>query len=96
MYTPRQSIAVSTKSCPYDGIPFLSALRPKNKDFTKILNVVPETLRAHPLFLRDQACSEAGEWGVQMRSAENEGRRVTVQAFVFNLFQDSGARTRAL
>ena len=27
MYTPRQSIAVSTKSCPYDGIPFLSALR---------------------------------------------------------------------
>ena len=28
MYTPRQSIAVSTKSCPYDGIPFLSALRP--------------------------------------------------------------------
>ena len=68
----------------------------KNKDFTKILNVVPETLRAHPLFLRDQACSEAGEWGVQMRSAENEGRRVTVQAFVFNLFQDSGARTRAL
>ena len=30
MYTPRQSIAVSTKSCPYDGIPFLSALRPKN------------------------------------------------------------------
>ena len=29
MYTPRQSIAVSTKSCPYDGIPFLSALRPE-------------------------------------------------------------------
>ena len=30
MYTPRQSIAVSTKSCPYDGIPFLSALRPNS------------------------------------------------------------------
>ena len=32
MYTPRQSIAVSTKSCPYDGIPFLSALRPCTRD----------------------------------------------------------------
>ena len=63
-----------------------------NKNFTKILKVVPETLRAHPLFLRELACSEAGEWRVQMRSAENEGRRVTVQAFVFDLFQDSGAR----
>ncbi len=62
----------------------------KNKNFMNILNVVSETLRAHPLFLRDLACSEDGEWRVQMRSAENEGRRVTVQAFVFNLFQDGG------
>ena len=57
----------------------------KNKNFTEILKTMPETLRAHPLFLRDLNCSEAGEWRVQMRSAEDEGRRVTVHAFVFNL-----------
>ena len=34
MYTPRQSIAVSTKSCPYDGIPFRSALRPMTVERT--------------------------------------------------------------
>ncbi len=62
----------------------------KNKNFTNILRVLPTALHAHPLFLRELACSEAGEWRVQMRSAENEGRRVTVQAFVFNLFRDGG------
>ena len=59
----------------------------KNKDFTKILVGMPETLRAHPLFLRDRPCAEAGEWQVQMRSKEDAGRRVTVHAFLFNLYQ---------
>ena len=59
----------------------------KNKDFTKILEAMPETLNAHPLFLRELPCAEAGEWQFQMRSAEDAGRRVTVQAFVFNLYQ---------
>ena len=59
----------------------------KNKDFTKILEAMPETLSAHPLFLRELPCAEAGEWQFQMRSAEDAGRRVTVQAFVFNLYQ---------
>jgi len=68
----------------------------KNKDFTKILNAMPETLKAHPLFLRDLPCDEAGEWRMQMRSAEDKGRRVTVHAFVFNLFQDAGPRVHSL
>lgn len=68
----------------------------KNKHFTKILEAMPETLRAHPLFLRDLPCTEAGEWRVQMRSAEDAGRRVTVHAFVFNLYQDAGPCIRPL
>ncbi len=68
----------------------------KNKDFTRILEAMPETLHAHPLFLRDLLCSEDGEWRVQMRSTEDAGRRVTVHVFVFNLFQDNGPRVRPL
>ena len=59
----------------------------KNKDFTKLLRALPDTLSAHPLYLRNLACSEAGEYRVQMRSAEDEGRRVTVHTFVFDLYQ---------
>ena len=33
-------------------------------------------------------CEESGEWRIQMRSAEDEGRRVTVHLFVFDLYQD--------
>ena len=64
----------------------------KNKDFTKILEAMPKTLSAHPLFLRELPCTEAGEWRFQTRSAEDAGRRVTVQAFVFNLYQNSQTR----
>ncbi|MDD9999374.1 MAG: hypothetical protein OXQ89_16675 [Rhodospirillaceae bacterium] len=60
----------------------------KNKDFTKILKAMPDTLRVHPLFLRELPCTEAGEWQIQTRSAEDAGRRVTVQAFVFNLYHN--------
>ena len=58
-----------------------------NKDFTRILDSIPETLPTHPLFLKDLTCREKGEgeWRVQMRSSEDEGRRVSVHTFVFNL-----------
>lgn len=61
----------------------------KNKDFTKLLESIPETLRAHQLVLRDLPCTEAGEWRFQTRSAEDVGRRVTMQVFIFNLYQYS-------
>lgn len=64
----------------------------QNKDFTKLLKAISETLSAHPLFLRKLACTEAGEWQIQTRSAEDAGRRVTVQAFIFNLYQHSQPR----
>ena len=59
----------------------------KNRNFSKILEVLPGTVRNHRLFVRDMLCEETGEWRVQMRSEEDEGRRVTVHVFVFDLYQ---------
>ena len=59
----------------------------KNKDFSSILQALPSTVRNHPLFVRDLPCEETGEWRIQMRSEEDEGRRVTVHVFVFDLYQ---------
>ncbi len=59
----------------------------KNKNFSKIREVTPKTLQTHPLFLRNLQCGEAGEWRIQMRSKEDEGRRVTVHIFAFDIHQ---------
>ena len=66
----------------------------KNKHFCKILERLPITIRSHPLFIRDLPCKEAAEWRVQLRSEEDEGRRVTVHVFVFDLHQDPGHRDK--
>ena len=58
----------------------------KNKEFSIILKTLPATLNTHKLFLKDLPCEEPGEWRVQMRSLEDEGRRVSVHVFVFDLF----------
>lgn len=60
----------------------------KNKNFSKILEVLLDTVESHSLFIRDLSCEETGEWRVQMRSKEDEGRRVTVHIFVFDLYQN--------
>ncbi len=65
-----------------------------NRKFSKILEAVPETIRDHRLFVRNLPLEETGEWRVQMRSQEDEGRRVIVHVFVFNLFHDSGPCAR--
>lgn len=67
-----------------------------NKDFSKLLISMPQSLKDHPMFIREIQTGEAGEWRVQMRSTEDEGRRVTVHAFVFNLYQDRGPRVTPL
>ena len=59
----------------------------RNKNFSKILPAVPDAIRGHSLFLRDLPCEETGEWRVLMRSEEDEGRRVTVHVFLFDLYQ---------
>ena len=65
-----------------------------NRNFSRILKVLPGTVRNHRLFIRDLTCEEEGEWRVQMRSEEDEGRRVTIHVFVFDLYQDSGRIVR--
>ena len=59
----------------------------KNKNFSKILEAVPETTQSHPLFVRNLNHNEAGEWRIQMHSKEDEGRRVSVHIFAFDLYQ---------
>ena len=65
----------------------------KNKDFSKVLSSLPKTIGEHSLFIRHYDCSEDGEWRVQMRSAEDQGRRVTVHIFAFDLYCKDGSRT---
>lgn len=66
----------------------------KNKRFSEILDRLPQTIREHRLYIRDLAYDESGEWRVQMRSNEDEGRRVTVHVFIFNLYH--GSKTNEL
>ena len=63
----------------------------RNKNFSKILVTIPDAIRDHALFIRDQPCEETGEWRVIMRSEEDEGRRVTVHVFLFDLYEDPDA-----
>ena len=58
----------------------------RNKIFSQILEALPDTVRDHRLFVDNLPCDEAGEWRVLMRSEEDEGRRVIVHIFVFNLY----------
>lgn len=60
----------------------------RNKRFSAILESIPETVKDHPLLIRIFDCEESGEWHFLMRSAEDEGRRVTVHIFAFNLYQN--------
>ena len=58
----------------------------RNRNFSKILPAIPDAIRDHALVVRDLPCGEDGEWRVLMRSEEDEGRRVTVHVFLFNLY----------
>ena len=66
----------------------------RNRNFSKIVQAVPDALRGHALFVRNLPCEEAGEWRVLMRSEEDEGRRVTVHVFLFNLYGNATASER--
>lgn len=58
----------------------------RNKNFSEILETLPDTVMDHRLFVDNLPCDEAGEWRVLMHSEEDEGRRVIVHLFVFNLY----------
>lgn len=54
--------------------------------FAELLNKVPETLVKHRFLVKDFGQQGEGEWRYVLRSAEDEGRRITVHVFLFNLF----------
>ena len=56
------------------------------KNFTELLSKVPDRLRAHANFVSEEAISEPGEWRVLVKSAEDEGRRITLHTFLFDLY----------
>ena len=59
----------------------------RNRNFSQLLQAVPGALKSHPLYVADLASTEPGEWRVRMRSKEDEGRRVIVHVFLFDLYQ---------
>lgn len=59
-----------------------------NAKFSEILAKLPETLRAHPLYIKTVAETSSGEWRYLFRSREDEARLVTVHVMAFNLYVD--------
>jgi hypothetical protein len=45
-----------------------------------------ETVLAHPFFVKEFSTNIPGEYRFLMRSEEDPGRRVTVHAYLFNLY----------
>jgi len=56
------------------------------KGFTALLSKLPEAVARHPYIVKDRGEQEKGEWRYVFRSAEDEGRRITVHMFLFDLF----------
>jgi hypothetical protein len=56
------------------------------KAFSGVQESLMDGVRRHPRFVKEVASPEGGEWRVVMRSAEDDGRLVTVQIFAFNLY----------
>jgi hypothetical protein len=60
-----------------------------NKDvgrFSELPMKLKASMIEHPLFMSELGSDQAGEFRVVMRSSEDEGRRVTVHGFLFNLY----------
>jgi hypothetical protein len=60
-----------------------------NKDvsgFKQIQEKLPEVLKQHPNFMREEKAQNPGEWRVVFRSLEDSERLVNVHVFLFNLF----------
>lgn len=68
------------------------------KGFTALQDSLVSAIKGHKCFLNALPCNEAGEWRFSMRSIEDEGRRVTLHVFFFNIYADatgSGPRIRS-
>ena len=47
---------------------------------------MPEAIVKHPYVVKDVGAEEKGEWHFILRSNEDEGRRILVHVFLFDLF----------
>ncbi len=56
------------------------------KGFSGLLEKVPERLCNHRFFVSEESLSENGEWRFVLRSEEDEGRRITVHVFLYDLY----------
>ena len=54
--------------------------------FAELLDKAPEALARHRFLAKDLGQQGEGEWRYVFRCAEDEGRRITVHVFLFNLF----------
>jgi hypothetical protein len=54
--------------------------------FAAIQAKLPEVLRAHPRYVGDSGTTQPGEWRLTFRAADDDGRRVVVHVFLFNLY----------
>ena len=54
--------------------------------FTKIQEKIPEVLKQHPNFVRDEKGKYSGEWQMTFRFSEDPDRMVIVHVFLFNLY----------
>lgn len=58
----------------------------RNKVFSGIQKSLPEALRAHRNYVRDEGNAPAGEWRFVFRSLNDPNRLMTVHVFLFDVF----------
>lgn len=54
--------------------------------FSELPERMRQTILGHPFFLKESPANNAGECRFLMRSEEDPGRRVTMHAYLFNLY----------
>jgi hypothetical protein len=60
-----------------------------NKDvagFSELMDRIPQIIRSHPKFISIQTNKNKNEWELIVNSAEDNGRKIKVLLFMFNLF----------
>jgi hypothetical protein len=55
--------------------------------FSELPGKLHDALKTHPYFVSEVSTGHPGEFRVVMRTKDDEVRRVTVQAFIFNIYQ---------
>ncbi|MFQ5714940.1 MAG: hypothetical protein ACE5GU_12990 [Candidatus Scalinduaceae bacterium] len=54
--------------------------------FAKIQEKLPESLKAHPNFIKEVRLGEHGEWRYVFEAEDDEDRHITLHVFLFNLY----------